>query len=105
MVLSKISILVLFLRMNFDMLIAVRTCPNQSWTSTAERVMSILNLALQNVSLERKPMDEEFEKVIAGKNNVKNVRSLFESRPEVEQKVKESLLPVISLLDGLFKRM
>ena len=40
-----------------------QTCPYQSWTNPAERVMSILSLALQNVSLERKAMDEESREV------------------------------------------
>ena len=46
------------------MLIAVCTCPYQSWTNPAERVMSILDLTLPNVSLERKEIDEEAEKLI-----------------------------------------
>ena len=66
----QVSLLALFFRLNLDMLIAVRTCPYQSWTNPAERVMSILNLALQNVSLERKEMDEECEKLIKNKNNM-----------------------------------
>ena len=54
----------------YGMLIAVRTCPYQTWTNPAERVMSVLNLTLQNVSLERKEMDEEAEKLIKNKNNM-----------------------------------
>ena len=68
----QVSLLALFFRLNLDMLIAVRTCPYQSWTNPAERVMSILNLALQNVSLERKEMDEEAEKLM--KNNSSSTR-------------------------------
>ena len=101
----QISLLALFLRMNLDMLIAVRTCPNQSWTNTAERVMSILNLSLQNVSLERKAMDDDFEKVMARLKHVKAVRSRLESSPEMKQKVNDSLQPVISLLNDRFNRM
>ena len=48
----QITLLCLFIRLDLDMLIAVRTCPYQSWVNPAERVMSVLNLALQNVSLE-----------------------------------------------------
>lgn len=69
----QVAILVLFLRLNLDMLIAVRTCPYQSWTNPAERVMSILNLALQNVSLERKQMDVDSEKLTKNKNNMQAV--------------------------------
>ncbi|GES98746.1 hypothetical protein GLOIN_2v1778764 [Rhizophagus clarus] len=43
----QISLLYLFLKGDFDMLIALRTAPHQSWNNPAERIMSILNLALQ----------------------------------------------------------
>ena len=32
----QVSLLALFLRLNLDMLIAIRTCPYQSWTNPAE---------------------------------------------------------------------
>ena len=43
----KLALVALFLAL----LVAIRTCPYQSWHNLAERVMSTLNLALQNVSL------------------------------------------------------
>lgn len=43
----KISLLALFVHLDVDMLVAIRTCPTQSWVNPAERVMSILNFALQ----------------------------------------------------------
>ena len=87
------------------MLIAVRTCPYQSWTNPADCVMSILNLALQNVPLERKEMDKEFEKVMKNKKNVKAVRDVIKSHPEMKSKVEGSLKPVTDLLDERFQRM
>ena len=47
----KVAMIALFQSLDLDMLIAIPTCPYQSWTNLAERVMSTLNLALQNVSL------------------------------------------------------
>ncbi|PKY60343.1 hypothetical protein RhiirA4_483933 [Rhizophagus irregularis] len=44
----QISLICLFLHGNFDMLIAMRTAPHHSWTNPAERIMSILNLGLQD---------------------------------------------------------
>ena len=58
----QMSLLALFIRQNLDLLIAIRTCPYLSWTNLAKRVMSILNLALQHVSLVRKAMDEELRR-------------------------------------------
>ena len=44
----KASLICLFLQFNIDMLVAMRTCPTESWTNIAKRVKSMLNLALQN---------------------------------------------------------
>jgi len=67
--------------------------------------MSILNLALQNVSLERKEMDRESEKVMKNKNNMKAVRDVIKSHPEMKSKIEDSLKPVTDLLDERFQRM
>lgn len=66
--------------------------------------MSILNLALQNVSLERKEMDRESEKVMKNKNNMKAVRDVIKSHPEMKSKIEDSLKPVTDL-DERFQRM
>ena len=79
----QVVLLALFIRLNLDMLIAVRTCPYQSWMNPAKRVMSILNLALQNVSLERQRMDDESEKLLRNDNSVKVVCKTIQSRPEM----------------------
>ena len=67
--------------------------------------MSILNLALQNVPLERKEMDKESEKVMKNKKNVKAVRDVIKSHPEMKSKVEGSLKPVTDLLDERFQQM
>ena len=47
------SLLALFIQLNLDFLCAVRTPPHNSWKNPAERIMSILNLALQGVGIAR----------------------------------------------------
>lgn len=42
---AKVALIALFPSLEMDMLIAIRTCPYQSWSNMAERVMSTLNLA------------------------------------------------------------
>ena len=42
----QLSLIYLFLRHDYDMLIAVRTPPYGSWKDPAERIMSILNIGL-----------------------------------------------------------
>ena len=60
----KASALTLFRALDLDMLVCVRTCPYQSWHNIAERIMSTLNLALQNVSLARTKMSHACEQKI-----------------------------------------
>lgn len=47
------SLICLFIDQDLDMIIAARCAPGQSFTNPAERIMSILNLGLQNCSFER----------------------------------------------------
>ena len=60
----KLCLVELFFHLDLDMLIAIRTAPNNSWVNPAERCMSILNLALKHVALSRDKMDDAFEKMI-----------------------------------------
>ena len=60
----QVSCLTLFRALDLDMLICDRTCPYQSWTNIAERIMSTLNLALENVSLARSSMPSYFEEIV-----------------------------------------
>jgi hypothetical protein len=52
------SLALIFLRCDLDVLIASRNAPGHSYRNMAERVMAILNLALQAVALERLPLPE-----------------------------------------------
>ena len=57
----QLSYIMLFIALDLDMLIAARTAPMQSYCNPAERVMATLNLALQNIALERKETSPEME--------------------------------------------
>ena len=63
----KLSLVQLFMQLDLDMLVAIRTAPNHSWMNPAERCTSLLNLALQHVALERNSMDEKFKKAVKKK--------------------------------------
>lgn len=101
----KVSMIALFLNLNLDMLVCMQMCPYQSWTNPAERVMSTLNLALQNVSLMREKMDDEMERAIKHKNNISAIRDAFDETPGLSEAVRESTSSVISLLNERFSRM
>jgi len=101
----KLSYLALFLYLNLDMFVAVRTCPYQSWSNLAERVMSTLNLSLQNVSLSRKQMSHEAETILKGKKTLSEVRQAVETYPGLAEELQESMSQPITTLSRAFGSM
>lgn len=92
-----------FIALDLDMLIACRTAPNQSYNNPAERVMSLLNLGLQNVALSRNDMLPGFEMQIRSMNSLK----LFRKRASEQMKeaLKESLQEPLSTVKQIFSRL
>ena len=68
-------------------------------------VMSLLNLALQNVSLERQAMSEECEKLVHNVKTVKELRSHVVTHPNLGEEIGQSLQPVTDLLNARFQQM
>ncbi len=101
----KVASLALFHSLNLDMLVCVRTCPYQSWQNVAERIMSTLNLALQNVSLERSSMIHEYECAVLHKNTLTDIRAEIVKHPELEEGLKDSMAAPMTLIGGRFQRM
>ena len=101
----KVACMSLFRALDLDMLICVCTCPFQSWQNLAERVMSTLNFALQNVSLSRSKMSEQLEDMIKNKNTLQKLRALIESNPEVGEGLIDSMSPVKAILAQRFQNM
>ena len=71
--------------LDLDMLVVARMCPYQSWQNIVERVMSTLNLALMNVSLARKKLPQDQERLIHNKNTLTEVREVTAHFPEVNK--------------------
>ena len=101
----QMSMVALFSRLDLDILVCMQMCPYQSWTNPAERVMSTLNLALQNVSLMRDKMDDKFERAIRNKNTLSAVHSEVQEMPDLQPALQESTSEVICLLEERFSRM
>ena len=87
----QISLLALFLKGNFDFLAAVRTAPYHSWANPAERMMSILNLALQGVALKRESMSESSEKYFDKLKNLSDIRIGSEKNSIFKEELIESM--------------
>ena len=94
----QVSCLTLFCALDLDMLICVRTCPYQSWTNIAERIMSTLNLALENVSLARSSMPSYFEEIVKNKCSLTQLRPLIGQYPDLATALRDSMsAPMIAL--------
>ena len=101
----KVSNICLFRALDLDMLIHVRTCPYQSWQNVAERVMSTLNLALQNVSLSRSSMPAEFEALVSNKNTLADVRKEIKKKPELGDALRDAMVSPMVAVGGRFQAM
>lgn len=60
----QMALIALYLKLDLDLLIAVRTPSGHSWKNPVERIMSILNLSLQCVGIMCNEMSEELEKIM-----------------------------------------
>ena len=101
----QLSMAALFSKLDLDMLVCMQMCPYQSWNNPAERVMSTLNLALQNVSLMRDNMADDMERAVRYKNNLTAVRATIEEKPGLQQAIQKSISPVIEFLNERFSHM
>ncbi len=101
----QLTLIALFLLRNLDMLFAFRTPPYHSRRNPVERIMSILNLALQSVCLMRTSMDRRFEQKIAKCNSMEDVRHQAEATSGFKDAFVDSIEPVKVLLQSLFLRL
>ncbi|XP_046330978.1 uncharacterized protein LOC124114453 [Haliotis rufescens] len=99
------SLIALYKSLDLDMLIAVRTAPNASWRNPPERVMSLLNLALNCIGLMRAEMEPQFENMLKSCNNMKSIREKATIFPDLEKAFVDSLEGVKILLGDLFSRL
>ena len=81
----QISHILKSILLDLDLVIAVRTSPMVSWTNLAERLNSLLNLALQNVALERDSMDEHLERTIKHMSTMQELRNKASRNPTLKQ--------------------
>lgn len=99
----KCASICVFKELNLDMMILGRCAPGHSFVSPAERVMSILNLALQNVALERKETMHETQ--LKNCNSMAAIRTLAWTNEEIKTSWIESVEPPAALLRNRFLRL
>uniref|UniRef100_U9SFI0 Uncharacterized protein n=1 Tax=Rhizophagus irregularis (strain DAOM 181602 / DAOM 197198 / MUCL 43194) TaxID=747089 RepID=U9SFI0_RHIID len=75
---TQLALISLFLALDLNYLVAVRTPPGHSWKNPVERIMSILNLGLQ---------------------------CMAEKTPSLKEGLKQNLNPMITLLNDVFEQL
>ena len=95
----------LFIALDLDMLIAARTAPMQSYCNPAERVMATLNLALQNIALERKETSPEMEWKIKRCSTLKLLRQAASKQQNLQTEFETSVKHVIKQVEERFSRL
>ncbi|RIB08543.1 hypothetical protein C2G38_2211423 [Gigaspora rosea] len=101
----QIALISLFLCGDFDLLFAVRTAPNHSWTNPAERVMSTLNLGLQGVALKRDSMSLESENLFGMVNSLGDIRKKAKEFNKLGSELKESITGIQEILNNRTERL
>lgn len=97
----KISLIHIFRKTNVDLLIALRMAAGQSFANPVERIMSVLNIALQNVAIMRVPMSEGVESVLKSCGTMDAIRK---KEQQVGEEWGKSVQPTIDTLAGRFAR-
>ena len=102
----QIAAVYMFIALDLDMYVAARTAPGQSYVNPAERTMACLNLALQNVALEREAIpDETMERRAKSLKSLKQTREASERNSVLKAAITDSVRPVLNLLRERFKRL
>ena len=100
-----ISYICVFKWLNLDFLAAVQTAPYNSWMNPCERLMSILNLALQGVSTKRQECAPDMQSALSSCESMAEIRKAAESRPGLQTAVQECLKPMITEIEARFSRL
>jgi chromosome segregation ATPase len=91
--------------LDLDILIAARTAPGHSWVNPAERIMSLLNLAYQNVALYRSEMSSHNEQVLKSCGSMSDIRKKAEKEADLKKSWLKAVEPMINLLDERTERI
>lgn len=87
------------------MLIAGRTAPGHPWANPVERIMSVLNLSIQNMSLARNECDSNTEQILKSANSMAEIRKKSEKVPDLKGQWVDSLNEIINMLQNRTRRL
>ena len=95
-----------FIALDLDLLIAAHTAPHHNYSNHAERIMSLLNIALQNSALHRQTMSEEYESRLKSLKTITSIRRAAERSDTLQTVLLESTEPpnaTIGFIEGKVK--
>ena len=75
------------------MSVSAVTFPGGSYTDPAERIMPLLNIAVQGVALAPRPMESVIENALRNMNSMEAVRGVCENDNALTSAIRESLEP------------
>jgi hypothetical protein len=101
----KLALIILFKRLGIDMLVAGRTAPGNSWANPAERIMSLLNLALQNVALTRDECSSAKEQTLKSANSMSEIRDKATKVEGLEEAWGDSVTNMKNMLEERTRRL
>ena len=101
----KICALLEFIALDLDMMVCARTAPCGSYANPAERTMSLLNLALQNVALERAAMSPDCEMQVKSACSLKKLRNLASQNRRLKEEYTQAVGASLDILKQRFKRL
>ncbi|KAF0498879.1 hypothetical protein F8M41_020483 [Gigaspora margarita] len=95
----QISLISLFFKGDFDIIIAIKTAPYHSWANPAKRIMSIFNLGLQIISLVYNEFSLEQEKIFKQLNTIEAIQKAKENNNLLKKELKDSIMNIKNLLN------
>ncbi|PKY62399.1 hypothetical protein RhiirA4_488807, partial [Rhizophagus irregularis] len=101
----QISLICLFLRGDFDFLIALRTAPYHSWANPAERIMSIINLGLQGVAIMRDSMNADLEEIFKKADTLDEIRAAANKNIDLKNGLHNCILNIQQMLHSRTERL
>jgi hypothetical protein len=75
----RLGLLALFLELNLDTMVVMRTAPTQSWANPMERIMFVISLGMQGVALARDTTAYVYEKDFKKCHGMTDVRKVVKA--------------------------